>query len=121
MKIHRLIPYLPAKDYYRSSEFYQAMGFTQLFIAQEFSEMKNNHLSFYLQDFFVKELAENLMFEIKVENLNEFYSHMQTVKVVFSEIKVGEISTNGQSLEFNVWDPCGVLWVVSAANQFALQ
>jgi hypothetical protein len=120
MNIHRLIPYVPAKDYYRSSEFYQAMGFTQLFIAQEFSEMKNNHLSFYLQDFYVKALAENLMFEIKVENLHEFFDHMQKLKTTFPEIKVGEISTNEQGLEFNVWDPCGVLWVVGAANKYAL-
>lgn len=120
MELHRLIPFVPAKDYYRSSEFYQAMGFTQLFLAQEFSEMKNNQLSFYLQDFYIKALAENLMFEIKVEHLHTFHEHMLSVIASFPEAKVSDIVTREQGLEFNVWDPSGVLWIVSAANKYAL-
>ncbi|MBS3972797.1 MAG: glyoxalase [Erysipelotrichia bacterium] len=120
MELHRLIPFVPAKDYYRSSEFYQAMGFTQLFIAQEFSEMKSNHLSFYLQDFYVKELADNLMFEIKVEHLHPFHDHMKTIVAAFPEAKVSDIATRDHGLEFNIWDPSGVLWVVVAANKYAL-
>jgi len=120
MELHRLIPYIPAKDYYRSSEFYQAMGFTQLFIAQEFSEMKSNHLSFYLQDYYVKALADNLMFEIKVEQLHAFHEHMKSVVESFPEAKVTDISQRELGLEFNIFDPSGVCWVVAAANKYAL-
>jgi hypothetical protein len=120
MELHRLIPYVPAKDYYRSSEFYQAMGFTQLFIAQEFSEMKINHLSFYLQDYYVKALADNLMFEIQVEHLHDFHEHMKNVEKNFPEAKVTDITTREQGLEFNIIDPSGVQWVVTAANKYAL-
>lgn len=120
MELHRLIPFIPAKDYYHSSEFYQAMGFTQLFIAQEFSEMKSNHLSFYLQDYYVKALADNLMFEIKVEHLHEFHEHMKKIVVSFPDAKVSEISQRDHGLEFNIWDPSGVLWIVTPANKYAL-
>jgi hypothetical protein len=120
MELHRLIPFVPAKDYYRSSEFYQAMGFTQLFIAQEFSEMKSNHLSFYLQDYYVKSFADNLMFEIQVEHLHTFHDHMKSVVESFPEAKVSDIHQHERGLEFNIWDPSGVEWVVVAANKYAL-
>lgn len=116
MIIHRCIPFVPAKDYYRCSEFYQAMGFTQLFIAQAFSEFKSAHTSFYLQDYYVPSLAENMMFEIHVDHIADFYTHMQSVVNTFAEAKVSDLAQSQHGFTFNIFDPSGVTWVVKATN-----
>lgn len=116
MILHRCIPFVPAKDYYRSSEFYQAMGFTQLFIAQAFSEFKSAHFSFYLQDYYVPSLAENMMFEIHVDHMDDFYTHMQGVVSTFVEAKISTLTHTQQGLSFNIFDPSGVTWIVKATN-----
>lgn len=118
MNLHRCIPFVPAKDYYRSSAFYQAMGFTQLVIAQSFSEFKSAHHSFYLQDYYVPALAENMIFELHVDNIETFFGHMLGVLQDFKEAKLSDLTKTQHGNTFTIADPCGVTWVVKAANTF---
>ena len=70
--------FVPARDFALSKRFYQALGFT---LASEFDGVAYFHYgdcSFLLQNFYVAEFADNLMMQLLVENVDDWYAHVQS-------------------------------------------
>ncbi|MGB6151430.1 MAG: glyoxalase [Pricia sp.] len=62
--------FIGAKDYTYSREFYRALGFEELEIDATMCLIKvNDELSFYLQDYYVKDWIDNSMLLLTVDNL----------------------------------------------------
>lgn len=62
--------FVPAKDFELSKRFYQDLGFTMASDGGGIAYFHHgDHCAFLLQDFFVKEFAENLQMHLLVEDV----------------------------------------------------
>ena len=68
---------------------------------------------FRLQNFYVKDWAENFMMKFDVDDVQAWYEHAK--KVIgdgnFGIARHDEMETIGDTKIFHVWDPCGVLLI----------
>ena len=69
-----LRPFVPAKDYDESRRFYEALGFTANSVDSKITVMSNGRDSFLLQNFYVKELAENLMLQLSCADVEAWWT-----------------------------------------------
>lgn len=110
-------PFLPARNYSESQQFYQLIGFSMWPIGEKLCHMQlgqaDGAFAFLLQDFYVKDFAENLMMHVLVDDLDQWWSHIE-------ELKLGEQfhipaprapkqESWGLRISY-LWDPSGVLW-----------
>jgi hypothetical protein len=119
--IQTLRPFIPAKDFAISKLFYQHIGFS---VDRVFSDGSGGILSlgassFILQTFFVKEHAENYMMQLVVEDIDQWWCHIQTAKLpeIFGVVapKPPQMQPWGIVVCYVV-DPTGVLWHIVPAT-----
>ena len=121
LEIDSLRPFLPAKDFQVSKRFYQQLGFK---IDSEFRDgggaiLRFGSSTFILQNFYVKELAENYMMQIIVRDIDAWWKHIQAAKL---DEKFGVQAPRPPVMQpwgilvSYVVDPSGVLWHVIPAG-----
>jgi len=104
--------FVPAKDYELSKNFYHDLGFSMKSDSDDISYFCHNDCSFLLQNYYVKEYADNFMMHLLVENIDTWWEHI---------IKTGVIEKYGvkanppevrpwKMKDFTLTDPSGVLW-----------
>lgn len=62
--------FVPAKDFARSKNFYQDLGFTMASNNQGTAYFHDGKCSFLLQDFYAPQHANNVMMHVLVEDIN---------------------------------------------------
>ncbi|RZK40018.1 MAG: hypothetical protein EOO90_16570 [Pedobacter sp.] len=67
-------PFIGAKNFDRSRDFYQALGFSETILSLSLSLFKWGELGFYLQNAYVKEWVDNTMVFFQVENVETIWS-----------------------------------------------
>lgn len=107
-----LRPYVPAKNFNTSILFYEKMGMEKYSITDELCLMTSEVVSFYLQNFYVKDLAENLMFELSVTDFDGLYVSLTHVTEGRADARLSDIINKPYGKEFHLWDPSGVLWTI---------
>ncbi|WP_242693079.1 glyoxalase [Sabulibacter ruber] len=95
-----------------SQSFYKDLGFEERIISEKMSLFITNGISFYLQDYYVKEWLENTMVLLEVDSVNNFYKHLQELELdkKYQNIKVIPVRQNDWGNECMLIDPSGVLW-----------
>ena len=109
MKFHKLRIFLPSKDYELSKAFYQRLGFKIAWEGEDLTIMKDDHIEFFLQKFYVKAWAENTMIQLFVDNIVEFYHLVERLKQEFPSIRFKPIQQEDYGTTFHLLDPSGVL------------
>ena len=112
-----LMPFVPAKDYLQSQAFYTALGFTADYSDDSITLFKLDTCRFYLQNFYAKPLAQNLMLQLLVDDLEAWWAHLQTLDLSAFEgarFDPPAVRPWGQRV-INLFDPGGVLWYVAQA------
>jgi uncharacterized glyoxalase superfamily protein PhnB len=105
--------FVPAKDFQRSRQFYEALGFTCEFATADLAGMRFGATSFLLQDFFVRAHADNFMMYLVVENADAWHAHAAPVAATF-QVRIDPPEDRPWGLrDFILSDPSGVLWRVS--------
>ena len=105
--------FIPARDFALSMEFYQALGFTRASVFEDIAYFHCGDSSFLLQDFFVREHAENFQMHLLVENVDHWYKKAKDVAERFN-VKVGEPEDRPWAMrDFTLFDPSGVLWRIA--------
>jgi hypothetical protein len=105
--------YMPAKDFELSKRFYQALGFQMSEGWGGTADFELNGNRFRLQNYYVKDWAENFMVVIRVDDVEAWHEHVR--KIAEQEefknigIKPPEAVESWQVL--HVVDPSGVLLV----------
>jgi hypothetical protein len=111
-----LRPFVPARDPSQSRRFYEALGFVATHSDNDVTMLKLENFSFILQNFYVKELAENLMMQLLVRNADTWWTRIDAAKLAaeFSvrPPKAPAIQAWGMKVGF-LFDPSGVLWHVA--------
>ena len=73
--------FIGSANFQISQSFYKDLGFEERIISEKMSLFITNGISFYLQDYFVKEWLENTMILLEVDSANNFYSLLQELEL----------------------------------------
>ena len=77
--IKELVVYAPAEDFEQSKRFYTALGFTLSPGWGETMDCRLGGAVFRLQNYYVKDRAENFMMKFDVDDLQAWYEHAKKV------------------------------------------
>lgn len=113
LSINDLKVYVPAKDFEQSKRFYTALGFRMSEGWGGTADFELNGNRFRLQDYYVKDWANNFMIVMGVDDAKAW--HRLALEIAdsgeFHDVRVKPPETVGDSLVLHVVDPSGVLLV----------
>jgi catechol 2,3-dioxygenase-like lactoylglutathione lyase family enzyme len=107
--------FIPARDFNLSKQFYQDVGFVLASDSDGVAYFHHANVSFLLQDFYVKELAENLMMHLLVESVDSWWNAIREAKIDEKYgVKVTVVEQRPWRMrDFVLFDPSGVLWRIA--------
>lgn len=107
--------FVPAKDFELSQQFYGAIGFERRSIGGGVAYYAFGETSFLLQDFYNKELAENLMMHLLVKDASAHRDYLIAADIPGRfGIKLTPLVTQPwRMVDFCLYDPSGVLWRIA--------
>lgn len=113
--------HLPSRDFEVSKQFYQDIGFTLCWSSDGLALLHYGphevpgQPSFLLQNFYVKELAENLQMHLLVKDVDAWWACVQAKQI--SEkygVEIGPAEDREWGMrDFTLVDPSGVLWRIA--------
>ncbi len=113
LSINDLLVYTPAKDFERSKSFYTELGFEMTEGFGGTMDCRLGGAAFRLQNYYVKDWADNFMMRFGVDDVDEWYERAKGVieKGGFGDARVSEPEMAGDTPVLHVIDPSGVLLV----------
>ena len=107
--------FVPAKDFELSKRFYQDLGFIKASDANGIAYFHHDDASFLLQNFYVEDLARNLMMHLLVEDVDAWWQQVRDAGIAGKYgVKVTEIERQPWRMrDFVLVDPSGVLWRIA--------
>lgn len=111
--INSLLVYTPAEDFEMSKSFYAALGFEMTEGWGGTMDCRLGGAAFRLQNYYVKDWAENFMMKFEVDDVAAWYEHVKKALdgERFGNARVAEPEMIGDTAIMHVWDPCGVLLI----------
>ncbi len=105
-------PFIGAKDFEISRNFYRDLGFDEVVLSKDMSLFRNEHIGFYLQNYYAKDWIDNLMVFVEVENVETYWQSLLKLDLSkkYPEAKIKPIVQYDWGKECFVHDPSGVLW-----------
>ena len=105
-------PFIGAKDYSVSRNFYQDLGFSEVILTPAMCLFKSGQLGFYLQDAYVPDWVDNTMIFMEVKNVNEFYNVLLALDLTskYKGVRLIPVQEEHWGRECFLHDPSGVLW-----------
>ena len=104
--------FLPAKDYETSVSFYEALGFDLMWKVDALCEFHAGRFSFFVQNAYRKEWAENMMLSM-VCNVDNWWAHLEELDLErrFPGVKRRDPTVYPWDMrEVHLIDPAGVCW-----------
>ena len=119
----RIRPFVPAKDFDLSKRFYETLGFHKV-LDSEVAIFTVGSGGFILQRYYQKEWAENFMMQLMVDDLDAWWSHIESLDLAnqfgVPSPKPPAMQPWGLRVAYLV-DPSGVLWHVAQRRENAKQ
>lgn len=116
-------PFIPAKDFNLSKQFYETLGFEKVFDG-EVAIFNAGSGGFILQNYYQKEWAENFMMQLMVDDLDAWWEQISALdlpgKFGVPAPKAPAMQPWGLRISYVV-DPSGVLWHVAERRKGAIQ
>ena len=113
LNVSELKVYVPAKDFEMSKEFYRELGFEVMEAWGGNFDCRLGPTIFRLQNYYVKDWAENLMLQFAVDDARAWYEHAKAVIAggSFGDARLMEPQVHDGALITHVIDPSGVLLI----------
>lgn len=112
MKLLSLEPFIPSgKDFASSRQLFLELGFTVKWDAGDYIGFESDGCKFILQRYDNKEFAENLMINVRVDNVAQF--RQLVIEKRLTErfgIRLGQVTIQPYGKEVNLIDLAGVCW-----------
>lgn len=104
--------FIPARDFALSKVFYAELGFFLCSEGDGTAYFRHGQCAFLLQDFWVKDFAENMVMHLLVKDVSAWHTNVVARGL---ESRFGSLVTDMQAqpwgiTEFVVIDPAGVCW-----------
>ncbi|MBR7800112.1 glyoxalase [Undibacterium fentianense] len=113
-KVNNLTVFIPSKDFSISCKFYEDLGFQKTVSNGNAFRYEIDGFGFWLQDYYVKEWAENCMLCLYVENIQSWYERIKQLNLPENYAGLAKVYSEPHqehgSLIMNLGDPSGVLW-----------
>jgi len=108
-----LLVYTPAQNFELSKSFYLALGFEATEGWGGTIDFRLGGAAFRLQNYYVKDWAENFMMRFGVDDLDAWYLRAKEVIDTgnYGNARVSEPEMAGDTPIFHLVDPCGVLLI----------
>lgn len=113
LTVSDLRPFIPARDFTLSRRFYAALGWETRDVADGLALVRlAEQQHFYIQDYYIKEVAENSMLHLSVADAQAWYRHVSAIlegkRYADARVQPPKLQPYGALVTF-VHDPCGVL------------
>ena len=107
--------FVPAKEFELSKRFYQDLGFTMPWSDNDLAYMHHGNAGFLLQNFYVKELADNFMMHLLVEDVDAWWANVQERQIAqkYGVRILPPEQRPWKMRDFVLIDPSGVLWRIA--------
>jgi catechol 2,3-dioxygenase-like lactoylglutathione lyase family enzyme len=111
-KAKSMRPFIGAKNYAISRQFYQDLGFEESIISSNMSYFHTEGLGFYLQDAYVKDWIDNTMIFMEVGDVKRFWKELVALDLPakYEHVKLVPVRELDWGRECFVHDPSGILW-----------
>jgi hypothetical protein len=104
--------FVPAMDFPQSLKFYALLGWKTNFQNDSIAELELNGFRFFLQNYYVRDWANNFMLYVNVADAQAWYEHVSTIleneSFNHARIRSPQKQSHGDIVT-HVWDPSGVL------------
>ena len=113
MKSKSIRAFIGARDFNLSRAFYNDLGFEEVILSDHMSLFKvNEHLSFYLQNAYVKDWVDNTMLFLEVEDLDNCEQELKQKELdqKYPTVRFSNIKNEVWGRELFMHDPSGILW-----------
>jgi hypothetical protein len=115
--VKALRPFVPAKDFEISHQFYADFGFRVEPLGDSLAAMHLGSHSFLLQDFYVEEWAGNFVMHMLVDDLDAWWEHLTSLNIGsrygVKSPRAPKLESRGLNVAY-MFDPAGVLWHIAA-------
>jgi hypothetical protein len=115
--VKALRPFVPAKDFEISKQFYADLGFRVEPLGDSLAAMHLGLHSFLLQDYYVEEWAGNFVMHMLVDDLDAWWEHLTLLNITsrygVESPRAPKLESWGLNVAY-VFDPSGVLWHIAA-------
>ncbi|MEM9805117.1 MAG: VOC family protein [Cyanobacteria bacterium P01_D01_bin.56] len=104
--------FVPSKDFDLCKDFYVDIGFELKWADSDLAYFAAGNSSFLLQNFYVKEHADNFMMHLLVESADDWWERIKERKIDERyDVSLGEPEDREWKIrDFTLIDPTGVLW-----------
>jgi len=105
-------PFIGAKNFTVSRNFYKDLGFQESMLSHNMSVFSKQGMSFYLQDAYVKDWIDNTMLFLEVKHVDRYWDEILALNLPekFKGVKLVPIRHETWGKEFFLHDPSGILW-----------
>ncbi len=105
-------PFIGAKNFERSRNFYRDLGFQEKILFHNMSLFKTGELGFYLQDAYVQDWVDNTMLFLEVEDVDKYWDELLALDLTtkYKDVRLIPIKNNDWGRECFLHDPSGILW-----------
>lgn len=110
MQIFDIRPFIPCKDYAHSIHFYSELGLACEYVSNDLTLVSSGQSTFFLQRFYHKDLAENLMFQLIVLDIDTAFAMANKSE---HKTKITPIRQERWGKVFYLTGPSGELWHVT--------
>lgn len=110
MHINHFLPFVHAKDFNQSKEFYSDLGFEIVWEDEDLVRFRSGYFEFFLQKDYVKEFAENLMIHLNVNNFSETFKLAEKIVKKTTNCKITQPKLEDYGLAFKLVGPSGECW-----------
>lgn len=112
-------PFIGAKDFETSRNFYRDLGFQESVLAHNFSFFQTEGLGFYLQDAYVRDWIDNSMIFLEVEDVDRYWNGLLALDLAarYEGVKLTPIRKYDWGQECFLHDPSGILWHFGEFNR----
>ena len=112
LKVSEIRAFIPARNFVLSKQFYSALGCEVKDVDPRMALVTLGTCHFYIQDHYLKEVAENSMLHVTVDDAQAWHDHvsavLQEAGFEHARVQLPKRQHYGALVTF-VHDPCGVL------------
>ena len=119
LRVAEIKAFVPSKDFELSKRFYQDIGFTKASDSSGVAYFLHDEASFLLQDFYVEDLANNLMMHLLVEDVDAWWNQIREADIAGKYgVKITEVQQQPWRMrDFVLIDPSGVMWRIGQNSE----
>lgn len=111
-KAKSIRPFIGAKDFQLSRNFYRDLGFEESILSHNMSYFKTEGIGFYLQDAYIRDWIDNTMVFMEVDDVVRYWEEMLALDLTikYENVRLTPLREYDWGRECFLHDPSGILW-----------